>query len=559
MFSPTRHKLRFVLVNLLLIGALALAACSPAMPGSMDDAASSAGAADSSAEASAAESSSYNPQPAYDAPPSSTGGSATGGSTAVNDEPYDSTFYQNYGVNPFIDTEDDHLSTFAVDVDTGSYTVMRRYLGDGHLPDPDSVRVEEYVNYFNYAYEPPQDSTFAIHMEGAPSPFGGERYQLLRIGLQGEVIDDAERLPASLVFVIDVSGSMDQENRLGAVKQSLRMLVDELRGDDEVAIVVYGSRAYTILEPTSIKYRDTILQAIERLQPDGSTNAEEGLRLGYEMAERMVAASQQVGETGRIVRLVLCSDGVANVGNTGPDSILAQVQEYVDQGITLSTVGFGMGNYNDVLMEQLANDGDGQYAYVDSQDAAHRFFVENLTGMLQVIAKDAKVQVEFNEEVVSRYRLIGYENRDVADDDFRDDEVDAGEVGAGHSVTALYEIKLHPGIEPGAEAAGAGNIATVYIRYNQLETGEIVEVNQTFTVADLDASFDAASPDFRLAAAVAEYAELLRDSYWAREGSLAEVSALADNVAEQYFGADRGAYEDAQEFAELVERAASLQ
>lgn len=452
------------------------------------------------------------------------GGPSTGGTDPVNDAAYDAVFFKNYGVNPFIDTEDDHLSTFAMDVDTASYTVARRYLTDGNLPDPDSVRVEEFVNYFKHDYTPPtpEEGAFAIHLEGSPAPFGGERYSLMRVGLQAQVIDAADRKDASLVFVIDTSGSMDMENRLGLVKRTLGLLVDELRPTDEVAIVEYGSRARLILPPTSGEDKDAIRQGINGLVSNGSTNAEEGLRMGYDLAARMA-------QPGRITRIILCSDGVANVGHTGPERILRTIRERSDsQGISLSTVGFGMGNYNDILMEQLANDGDGNYAYVDTLEEARRIFVGNLTGTLQVVAKDAKIQVDFNPEVVSRYRLLGYENRRVDDDDFRNDEVDAGEVGAGHSVTALYEVKL---AENESLDASEETVATVYIRYADPDTGEVSEVSQAISRSQFAATFGESPVDFQRDAAVAEFAEILRESYWAQDGDLASVRRLAQSVA----------------------------
>ena len=439
-----------------------------------------------------------------------------GGTPTVNDAPYDATFFRHYGVNPFVDTEDDNLSTFAMDVDTASYAVARRFVVDGHLPDPDSVRVEEFLNYFDQEYESPTEDAFAIHIEGAPSPFGGEKHWLIRVGLQGRVIAAEERMDASLVFVIDVSGSMARENRLGLVKRALHLLVDELRPSDDVGIVVYGTRGRVLLEPTSGENKTAIMAAIDQLTPEGSTNAEEGLMLGYQMAA-------EHAEAGRINRVILLSDGVANVGLTGSDSILNTVNTYVEEGVTLSTVGFGMGNYNDVLMERLANDGDGNYAYVDTPSEARRVFVEDLTGMLQVIAKDAKVQVDFNAEVVSRYRLLGYENRRVADEDFRNDAVDAGEVGAGHTVTALYEVKFHEGAE--------GQLATVNIRYEDPETGDVREISREIRRSELSGALEEASPRFQLNAVVAEYAEILRESYWAQDSSLTEVRVLAERVS----------------------------
>ena len=465
-------------------------------------------------------------------------GFSTGGSATVNDAPYDANFFKHYGVNPFIDTEDDRFSTFAMDVDTASYTVARRYVVDGHLPNPDSVRVEEFINYFDQGYEPPAEGAFAIYIDGAPSPFGGEKHWLIRVGLQGRVIPTAERKDASLVFVIDVSGSMAREGRLGLVKESLRLLVDELRPTDDVGIVVYGSHGQVVLEPTSGEDKEEILNAISKLSPGGSTNAEEGLRLGYQMANRLV-------KPGRITRLILLSDGVANVGRTGPDSILREVRRYADDEITLSTVGFGIGNFNDVLMEQLANDGDGNYAYVDTLSQARRVFVENLTGMLQVIAKDAKVQVDFDPGVVSRYRLLGYENRRIADRDFRNDTVDAGEVGAGHTVTALYEIKLSDDVQ--------GRIATVYIRYQDPESGAVLEVSREFHRKELTTVFEEASPRFQLDAAVAEYAEILRESYWAQDSNMEQVIAVAKRVNNLLSGD-----QDVEEFTGLVAQAGRI-
>ncbi len=465
---------------------------------------------------------------------------STGGNQTPNDKAYDATFFENYGVNPFIDTEDDNLSTFAMDVDTASYTVLRRFLTDGNLPDKDAVRTEEVINYFDLHYPEPISGAFGINLEAAPSPFGGEKYWLVKVGLQGRHIEVADRKDAVLTFVIDVSGSMSAENRLGTVKRALRLLVEQLRPTDQVALVVYGSTAHVILEPTPATQAETIIAAIDRLQPEGSTNAEAGLRLAYQLAASAATA-------GRINRVILCSDGVANVGNTGADSILNTIADYAAQDIYLSTVGFGMGNYNDVLMEQLADKGNGNYAYVDTLDEAKRIFVENLTGTLQVIAKDAKIQVEFNPKVVSRYRLLGYENRDIADDQFRDDTVDAGEVGAGHSVTALYEIKFQPD-------ATSGDALLVRIRYQDPDSGQVTEIAQKLLREEVHASFDAASPEFHLAAAIAEYAEILKKSYWAKDGQMSDVLSLVRRVQEELPNDPQ-----VTEFAALVEVAANLQ
>lgn len=503
------------------------------------------------------------PPPPASSPPSPPVIPTTGGTHLPNDEVYDSMFFRNYGVNPFIPTDEDALSTFAVDVDEASYTVARRYIELGSLPPADAVRVEEFVNFFDQGYPHFERDDFRILIDGAPSPFG-RGYHLLRVGIKGREIAEQDRKPAALTFVIDVSGSMAREDRLGLVKQSMRLLVDQLRDDDRVGIVVYGSQGRVLLEPTSLGHSDElayrrraddfreeeskdwrsgrrlILDAIEQLRPDGSTNAEEGLLLGYDMARR--------GYRPRAInRIVLCSDGVANVGRTGPESILARVRTEADRGIHLSTIGFGMGNYNDVLMEQLANDGDGNYYYVDDLGEARRVLEENLTGTLQTIAKDAKIQVEFHPSRVLRYRLIGFENRDVADRDFRNDKVDAGEIGAGHEVTALYEVKLAPKPQ-------GGPIATVRLRYARPEHEgrgkDVREIARNFGYADLDTRIENASPHFRLDAAVAEFAEILRGSYWAKESRIADVLPLAR-------GAARDLRTDAAaEFVSLAEKAA---
>lgn len=433
-----------------------------------------------------------------------------------NGAPFHDVFFKDTDSNPFIDTEDDKFSTFGMDVDTASYAIMRRYLRDGHLPPSEAVRVEEFVNAFDYNYTPPTEDAFAIHLEAAPSKFGeGKRLQLLRIGIQGRVIPDNDRKDAILTFVIDVSGSMSHENRLELVKRALTLLLEQLRPGDEVGIVVYGSRARVVLPHTGIENREHIVAAIDSLAPDGATNAEEGLRMGYKLALKNSKA-------GCINRVILCSDGVANVGRTGPDAILKEIGTYVKEGVMLTTVGFGMGNYNDVLMEQLANKGNGSYAYVDTLKEAKRVFVENLTGTLQVIAKDAKIQVAFNPRTVSRFRLLGYENRRLAHEDFRNDDVDAGEVGAGHSVTALYEIKLYEN--------AVGKLAKVSIRHEDPDTRHVTEVNEALSTDALKGTFEEATPAFQLAAAVAEFAEILRGSFWAQKGSLKDVRETLDGI-----------------------------
>jgi Ca-activated chloride channel family protein len=468
---------------------------------------------------------------------------STGGTAEPNDQPYGDVFFRAYGTNPFVDTEDDPLSTFALDVDTGSYGVVRRYLSDGHLPPPEAVRVEEMINAFDYGDPAPAPSKdgadFALYAQGSRTPFmAGERYRLIRFALAARQVSAAERKSAVLTFVVDVSGSMEREDRLGLVRKALGLLLDQLRPDDRVALVVYGSRGSVVLPHTGD--HAALRRAIESLYPDGSTNAEEGLTLGYDLARRSF-------REGSINRVILCSDGVANVGATGPDSILARIGAEARGGIELTTVGFGMGNYNDVLMEQLADRGDGAYAYVDTLDEARRVFVENLTGTLQTVARDAKVQVEFDPAVVARYRLLGYENRDVPDERFRDDTVDAGEVGAGHAVTALYEVKLQP------RAPKRATAATLRLRYESAETGKVVETAETIAAGELERSWDEAPRALRLASVVAELGEVLKHSYWAKEGDLDGLFRRAQKVSAEYPGDVRVA-----ELATLVGKAAAL-
>ncbi len=441
-------------------------------------------------------------------------------------------------INPFIRTTDDNLSTFAMDVDTASYSAARRYLLESNqLPPADMVRVEEFVNALNYAYPQPSD-TFGVTVDAAPAPFLAANSRLVRVGIQGMHIDSAQRKPAALTFVIDVSGSMEEAQRLPLVKQALAILVEQLREDDTVAIVAYGSNAFTVLEPTSASAKPTIISAINALKNEGSTNAEGGLRLAYEVAGR--AFKREASN-----RVILCSDGVANVGATGPAEILAAIRDRAAQGIYLTTVGFGMGDYNDQLMEQLANDGNGNYAYVDTLEEARRIFVENLTGTLQVIAKDAKIQVVFNPAVVSQYRLLGYENRAVADADFRNDRVDAGEVGAGHSVTALYEVIL--------TEQSAGEALSVQVRWADPQSGTVRELNQPFASTAFGATFAATPANLRLAAAVAALAEHLRASPYAQSWSLADVGVLVAQLA-----ADQPNNAQLQELHQMVVRAVQL-
>lgn len=446
--------------------------------------------------------------------------------------------FQNPGVNPYVPTGADHLSTFALDVDTASYTVARRYVSDGNIPPAEAIRVEEFVNYFQQDYAAPPETAFALYADGAPSPFQRDGAYILRFGVQGYTVPESQRKPASLTFVIDVSGSMEMGNRLGLVKQSLQLLVDRLRPDDTVAIVAFGTEARVVLNPTSGEDRATLLNAIYGLRTEGATNAEAGLRLGYRIANLAYRADG-------INRVILCSDGVANVGATGPEAILESIRGYADAGITLTTVGFGMGNFNDVLMEQLADKGDGNYAYVDTLDEARKLFVDDLTSTLQVIALNTKAQVDFNPDVVEAYRLVGYENRAVADQDFRNNEVDAGEIGAGHTVTALYAVHFKP--------AAQGRVATLSLRWEDPQTHAVQEVNGNVNTWDIAPTFDSASLRYQLDVVVAQYAELLRHSPYATETTFDDLRVRAQRLAAQLAG-DL----DVSEFAQLVARASQI-
>lgn len=459
----------------------------------------------------------------------------------VNGKPFADMYFKNYGVNPTIDTEEENVSTFSVDVDSASYTLARAYLARGHLPEEDAIRVEEFINAFQYDYPDPGAAPFGVQVEAFPSP-SRRGYHVLHVGLKGREVSTAQRLPANLVFAIDVSGSMGMENRLGVVKRSLALLVEQLDVRDTLAIVVYGDNARTVLEPTRATDRSRILAAIESLQPEGSTNVQAGLQVAY-----AIAASQ--AREGSISRIILCSDGVANNGITDADSIFESVKEYARRGVQLTTVGFGMGNYNDVLMERLAQVGDGQYAYVDRLEDARRLFVEQLTGTLQLIARDVKVQLEFDKSVVSRYRLIGFENRMLNKQDFANDKVDAGDIGAGHTVTALYEVKFRD-----AQALSSPSFATLRIRYKDpsttLESGTSQQVEKALPTAMVRQSLEAASGPTQLSLVVALFAEKLRGSYWARTVSYEDLLKLWGQLPERL-----RAREQVAELRQLIQRA----
>ena len=458
-----------------------------------------------------------------------------------------SNIFQDYGVNPFVDTYRDALSTFALDVDTASYVVSRNHLQGGVLPPMEAVRVEEFVNYFDGGYQPEWDE-FVIDMEAAPSPFSRDGYVLLRVGVQApDVLADVV-IPDSVIVVIDRSGSMGETagyggeslERIELVHEAVDLLLYGLPDGTRVGIVSYDDRVETIIEPTDVTgNRDQIIRRVRAdVWPRGSTNAEAGLLAGYDMA---------LGESrrGRDVLVMLLSDGVANVGATRTDEILREIGDRDDIGLT--TIGVGLGPFNDVLMEQLANSADGTYHYIDSTQEARHIFGANIVSLLALAARDAKIQVEFNPDTVLSYRLLGFENRDVADEDFRDNTVDAGEVGLGQSSTALYELEL---ARRDRERGDRDWLATATLRYQRPRRGSITEIEETISGVDIARSFPSASPHFRIAAVAAEFAEVLRRSPFVEYRDV-DMEVLSEEA--WYAADDLRRDRDAEELAQLID------
>ncbi len=463
-------------------------------------------------------------KPAYDsesAPPQDD----TGGNT-----------FAAWKAHGFVDTARDALSTFAADVDTASYAVSRRYLTRGRLPPTSAVRVEEFVNYFKFRYAPPETGAFSVHLEGAPSPFDDKRH-FLRVGVQGKVVSRSQRKPAHLVFLVDTSGSMSSEDKLPLAKEAIKIAVKNLNENDTVAVVTYAGSTRDVLPPTPATDVKRIHDAIDSLQAGGGTAMGSGMELAYRHAVKKASGNV-------VSRVIVLTDGDANIGqNLSANAMLESIRKYTAEGVTLTAVGFGMGNYRDDLMEKLADKGNGNCFYVDSLREARKVFETQLTGTLEVIAKDVKLQVEFNPASVRRYRLLGYENRDIADQDFRNDKVDAGEIGAGHNVTALYEVEL-------TGAAPAEPLATVRVRAKAPNGTEASEQAFPFQRSTLRSSLAGASSDFRFALAVAATADILRDSPAAEGWSLATAEKLAAGATEGL--ADRD------EFLGLVTQARAL-
>ena len=463
------------------------------------------------------------------------------------------------------------LSTFSIDVDTASYSNMRRFLSNRQLPPRHSIRIEELVNYFEYDYPQPQgDTPFSVNMELASCPWN-EQHHLLRVGLKGKEIHREERSPSNLVFLLDVSGSMQNNDKLPLLKKGLTMMVQRLTENDTVSVVTYAGNAGVVLNPTNGTNKQQIEDAIEQLRSGGSTNGSAGIQLAYELA-------QQHFIKGGANRVILATDGDLNVGVTSDSALVNLIKEKASEGVFLTVLGFGTGNLKDSKLEKLADNGNGMYAYIDNFREAHKVLIEQMSGSLETIAKDVKIQIEFNPGEVLSYRLIGYENRMLAAKDFADDKKDAGEIGAGHSVTALYELQLNTDgkammasgqplryqdqpdgqAQPGKSNEGAsekvghdhaGEILTLSLRYKKPDESESQKIQ--FALKDEPKSFSSASGDFQFAAAVASFGMLLRNSSHRGTASLDWIEAIASrNVGDDVAG-------HRVEFVDLVRKASS--
>jgi Ca-activated chloride channel family protein len=459
--------------------------------------------------------------------------------------------------NPFNRVASDPLSTFSIDVDTASYSNVRQFLVRNMLPPRDAVRIEELLNYFPYADAPPAQSSehpFAVHTEVARCPWAAG-HRLARIGIAARPIDQSRRPPSNLVFLVDVSGSMQAPNKLPLVQWGLQRLVEQLGENDQVALVVYAAASGLVLPSTSCMNKAEILAAIEQLRAGGSTNGGAGIQLAYDVA------TQHFIKNGTN-RVILATDGDFNVGTTNQDELVRLIEAKAKSGVFLSVLGFGMDNIKDGTLERLADKGNGHYAYIDTPREAYKVLVEEMGSTLVAVAKDVKIQVEFNAAQVGAYRLIGYENRILAHQDFNDDTKDAGEVGAGHHVTALYEL-VPPGLggdEPKVDSlkytkttpsGSAGHESfTVKLRYKRpdAETSRLIEIG----VVDPGRSFGEASDDLKFAAAVAGFGMLLRDSPY--KGSLTYAGVL--EIGEPATARDPSGYR--REFLAAVRQAKAL-
>ena len=476
---------------------------------------------------------------------------------------FNTAAYDHIVENPFLNAKDNPLSTFSIDVDTASYSNMRRFINEGSLPPKDAVRVEEMINYFTYDYaQPSDDKPFAVHVDLASCPWETS-HRLVRIGLKGKEIATDKRGPSNLVFLLDVSGSMTPRERLPLVKQAMRLLVEKLTENDRVAIVVYAGASGLALPSITGDHKEQILEALENLQSSGSTNGAEGIQLAYK-----IAADNFI--KGGVNRVILATDGDFNVGVTNQGDLIRLIEEKAKSGVFLSVLGVGTDNLKDSTMQKLADKGNGNYAYLDSVDEARKVLVQQMNGTLVTIAKDVKIQVEFNPARVASYRLIGYEKRMLRKEDFNDDRVDAGEIGAGHTVTALYEVvpvgavsnptASVPPVDPlkyssdersaSTPLTSSNEMLTVKLRYKKPDgdRSELVER----AVIDTGGNFGNAPVDLKFAAAVAEFGMILRDSEYKGNGTFAAVLEWAQEGK----GSDATGYRAG--FIELVRKAQAL-
>jgi len=493
-------------------------------------------------------------------PPSELPGSE-GQADGRDDEPGDR--FEAVGTNPFVRADHDPFSTFGADVDTASYDVFARDVALGLLPAPASVRLEEYVNIFDYEYpapEPDSEAPFAINLAASPHPLGRAHAQV-RVGIQAQEAPEERKLPTSLTFLVDVSGSMSAEDKLPLAQQLIVASLDALEADDTVSIVSYASDTRVRLTPTPVRERAAIERAVEELSAAGSTAGSQGIQLAYQQAEAGFLA-------GGFNHVVLLTDGDFNIGISDSSELVELIRTKRNTGITLTALGFGRGNLNDQMMEAVSNAGNGIYSVITSVEHASRYARESLLSTVTLVAQDMKIQVEFNPDHVLAYRLLGYENRAIADNDFRNDVVDAGEVGAGHRVTALYEVVLVGGEIPLAEGApeldtgepvegereiDALDLVEVRVRWKRVgasETDEASEISASLEPVELAGAEPEAEPDFLWASAVAGFAEILKESPFADE---AELEVIRDIVATQ---SERGG--EHTRFAELLEQAVAM-
>ena len=465
--------------------------------------------------------------------------------------------------NKFLLVKDSPLSTFSIDVDTASYSKVRQYLQENHtLPPADAVRIEELVNYFDYNYAPPTDEhPFAVHLAAAACPWKPE-HKLVRIGLKGREIENSKRPVSNLVFLIDTSGSMMQPNKLPLVKRGLEMLSGQLGENDRISMVVYAGAAGLVLPATSGDNHQTIHEALDRLQAGGSTNGGAGIKLAYDTARENFVKDG-------VNRVILCSDGDFNVGVTSPGELIRLAEDNAKSGVFLTVLGFGIGNHNDALLEQVSNKANGNYYFVDNESEARKVLVDQMTGTLTTIAKDVKLQLEFNPAKVAAYRLIGYENRLLAARDFNDDQKDAGEIGAGHTVTALYEIKpvmagegaidlndseiddlKYQKPRESAPAANADELLTVKLRYKQPDGDKSTLLS--VPLSDSTKRFSEAPADMQFAGAVAMFGMLLRGSEQVGQTNWDSVLEIAGSA----LGDDKQGYRA--QFVEIVKAAKQI-